>query len=238
MKSFAFWSIIIYGGLILDLSLFYLEISEYIGSGVLYNYSFGTYHKPKRETRIFMFLDMKGSTAIAERLGHEKYFNLLREYYADMTNAILETAGQIYQYVGDEIVVSWTKKEGIYQNNCIRCFEKNVRIFEANRAKYLDRFGLVPEFKAGYHIGEVTVGEIGIIKKDIIYTGDVLNTAARIQAECNTYGAKALISGTLLNELQKEDPIAFDPIGKLILRGKTAPIKLFSVIFDSKKIGF
>lgn len=231
MRSFAFWSVIIYCIVILYVALFYSEMGEYMGNGVLYNYSFGKYHKPKQETRIFMFLDMKSSTTIAEKIGHVKYFDLLKTYYADMTDAILETSGQIYQYVGDEIVVSWSKKEGIYANNCIECFSKISKAIAKNEAYYLERFGVVPEFKAGYHLGEVTTGEIGIIKKDIIHTGDVLNTTARIQAQCNVYNAKALISGDLLGELQKEDSISFSQIGELVLRGKTESVTLHSLKF-------
>lgn len=231
MRTFSFWSIIIYSGIVLDVALFYSEMREYLGNGVIDNYIYGKYHRPKQEMRIFMFLDMKSSTTIAERIGHEKYFDLLKAYYADMTDAILETSGEIYQYVGDEIVVSWTIKEGIRNNNCIRCFAKIATTIESKSEEYLKRFGLVPEFKAGYHIGEVTTGEIGIIKKDIIYTGDVLNTTARIQAECNAYQAKVLISGSLLAELQKEAPISFTKIGELLLRGKNKPVQLFSVVF-------
>ncbi len=231
IQNFAFWSVVLYSAVVLDISLFYAEMRHYLGGGVLYNYSLGKYHRPRQETRIFMFLDMKSSTSIAERIGHRKYFDLLKAYYADMTDAILETSGEIYQYVGDEIVVTWPEKFGIYKNNCIQCLALISEVFEQKQDSYLQRFGLVPEFKAGYHIGEVTIGEIGIIKKDIIYTGDVLNTTARIQAECNTYGAKALISGKLLEELQKEDPITFTQIGTLTLRGKTEAIQLYSVVF-------
>lgn len=232
MQRLAFWSLVIYVGIVLYVALFYSEMRSYLGSnGVLYNYAFGKYHRPRLETRIFMFLDMKSSTTIAEKIGHEKYFDLLKIYYADMTDAILETSGEIYQYVGDEIVVTWTKKKGIYANNCVQCFTKISKTIEQKREEYLETFGLVPEFKAGYHIGEVTTGEIGIIKKDIIHTGDVLNTTARIQAECNSYNAKALISGDLLEELQKEDPISFTQIGALTLRGKKKPIELFSISF-------
>lgn len=232
IQKFAFWSIVLYTGIILDVAIFYSEMREYLGSnGVLYNYAFGKYHRPQQETRIFMFLDMKSSTTIAEKLGHEKYFDLLKTYYADMTDAILETSGEIYQYVGDEIVVTWTKKKGIYTNNCIQCLAKISKTIEQKREDYQKTFDLVPEFKAGYHIGEVTTGEIGIIKKDIIHTGDVLNTTARIQAQCNSYNAKALISGNLLEELQKEDPILFTQIGELTLRGKKKPIELFSIDF-------
>ncbi len=207
-------------------------MEEYLGYGALHNYALAKYHRPKQEIRIFMFLDMKSSTTIAETMGHTKYFDLIKAYYADMTDAILETSGQIYQYVGDEIVVPWSKSEGLYQQNCIRCFEKIVKAFEKKKDWYLDQFGLVPEFKAGYHIGEVTTGEIGILKKDLIYTGDVLNTTARIQAECNTYTAKALISGNLLAELQKKNTITCNEIGALMLRGKQESVVLFSLVFE------
>ena len=67
--------------------------------------------------------------------------------------------------------------------------------------KYNERFGLLPQFKAGFHLGKVTTGEIGDIKKEIIFTGDVLNTTARIQGLCNTYKVDILISGDLVKNL-------------------------------------
>ncbi len=227
VRNFAFWSVIIYAAAALDVALFYSEVNAYLGNGAIYNYSLGKYHKPRQEKRIFMFLDMKSSTSIAERLGHLEYFTLLKTAYADMTNPILETLGEIYQYVGDEIVVSWSLKNGLYHDNCLECFRKIDNIFKERNAYYNKRFGVVPSFKAGYHIGEVTVGEIGIIKKDIIYTGDILNTTARIQDECNTYNAKTLISNDLIKVLPKSDTFLFTKIGSLILRGKTEAIQLF-----------
>ncbi len=232
MGKFAFWSVVLYAGAILDLALFYSEIENYLGNGIMATY-LGKYHRPRKETRIFMFLDMKSSTSIAEKMGHELYFELLKNYYSDMTEAILETYGEVYQYVGDEIVVTWNRKNGIHNNNCIECYRKISEVFEKKKEDYIELFGLVPTFKAGYHIGEVTSGEIGIIKKDIIFTGDVLNTTSRIQSECNTYNAKALVSGQLFDELQKENPISYAQIGTLLLRGKAEAIRLYSVDFNN-----
>ena len=229
ISDYSFWSSVIYTGIILDIALFYSEIETFIGKSVLMNY-LGKYHKPIQEKRIFMFLDMKSSTAIAEQIGHQRYFELLKKYYSDMTNAILETSGEVYQYVGDEIVVTWKEKEGIHKNNCIECFIKISKAISENRDYYFEQFGLVPDFKAGYHIGEVTAGEIGIIKKDIIYTGDILNTTARIQAECNTYNSKILISETLKNKLQNTMSFSFINIEKLVLRGKKEVIQLYKVV--------
>ncbi len=230
--SFAFWSVIIYISVVLSFALFFTEIAEYLGNGVLYNFMFGKYHQPKQETRIFMFLDMKSSTSIAETLGHESYFNLLKTYYADMTAAILATSGEIYQYVGDEIVVSWEENKGIYRNNCVQCFLKISETFVQRKAYYLEKHKVFPEFKAGFHIGAVTTGEIGIIKKDIIYTGDVLNTTARIQAECNNYNTRTLISQDLVDQLSADDSFSFAKVAKLMLRGKKERTQLYHIQFN------
>lgn len=229
ISVFSFWSIIIYTFVILTISLFYSEITNYVGFGVLSNFFLNKYHKPIQEVRVFMFLDMRSSTSIAEHMGHKKYFDLLKKYYSDMTNAILETSGQIYQYVGDEIVVSWPGDVGVSNNNCILCLRKIDADIGRNSDFYEKEFGLVPEFKAGYHIGEVTAGEIGIVKKDIIYTGDVLNTTARIQSECNNHQSKILISETLLKKLTYEVQYKVKKIGNLKLRGKSKSMNLFSL---------
>lgn len=230
-SRFSFWSVVIYAAVIVDVALFFSEVRDYLGSGIFYNYSFGKYFRPRKEIRIFMFLDMKSSTTIAEKMGHEKYFGLIKMYYADMTDAILETSGEIYQYVGDEIVVSWPEHKGLDDNQSLECFRKISNSINNNRDEYLTRFGFVPEFKAGLHLGEVTTGEIGTLKKDIIYTGDVLNTAARIQALCNQYQAKILISEALQSRLTDSQEFLISEIGMLGLRGKTNPMPIYKVDF-------
>lgn len=228
--AFSFWSVVIYITLILNIALLFGEVREYFGADTFFSFIRGKYHQPNLEIRIFMFLDMKGSTTIAERLGHKKYFELIKKYYSDMTEPILESSGNIYQYVGDEIVVSWLKEKGLKDNNCIDCFLRISEQITKHESSYREEFGLVPQFKAGYHIGEVTSGEIGIIKKDIIYTGDVLNTTARIQAECNTYDAQVLISEDLFQSLQNKDETHFTEIGAIQLRGKTGITKLYKLV--------
>ena len=229
LNEFAFWSVVIYAAVIADVSLFFSEVRDYLGSNIFSNFSFGTYYKPKNEIRIFMFLDMKASTTIAEQIGHQEYFQLIKNYYADMTNAILETSGEIYQYVGDEIVVTWLEADGIVRNNCLNCFKKIGDAVLKRKDYYIKTFGFVPEFKAGLHIGEVTAGEIGTLKKEIIYSGDVLNTAARIQALCNTYQTRMLISEPLKEKLMDSDLWEIQEIGTISLRGKAKPMQLFKV---------
>ena len=214
----------------LGASLFYAEISENIGNGILINFFTGKYHSPTEEIRIFMFLDMKSSTAIAENLGHIKYFELLREYYIDLSEAIIEYSGEIYQYVGDEIVISWKYKDGIENNNCIKCFFAMKEDLRKRSDWYIKNFGLLPAFKAGFHFGKVTTGEIGALKKEIIFTGDVLNSTARIQGLCNQYNVDLLISDDLMKSLDLDSEFRIKSLGKNELRGRVENIELYTLV--------
>jgi adenylate cyclase len=228
-NNFVFWSIIIYMGAIINITLFISEVSDNLGQGVLMNFLIGRYHKPREEDRIFMFLDMKSSTTIAEKLGHVRYYKLLNEYYADITEAVLQSSGEIYQYVGDEIVVSWKIKNGLHNNNCLRCFFLIKQLFKSVSEKYMREFGLVPGFKAGLHYGKVTTGEIGVVKKEIIFTGDVLNTTARIQSSCNAYNVDILVSDDLIGKLNSVDEYVLKVIGECELRGRDEKVVLQTV---------
>ncbi len=227
--NFSFWSIEIYIASIIGISLMYAEVSENLGQGVLHNFFTGKYHTPKEEERIFMFLDMKSSTTIAENIGHVKYFGMLKEYFLDLTNPIIQNFGEIYQYVGDEIVVTWTLKNGVFNNRCVECFFEMKKAIQKQKIKYQNQFGLVPEFKAGFHYGKVITGEIGVIKKEIIFTGDVLNTTARIQSLCNGFGVDLLVSGQLIKKLQLRPPFQIKEIGENELRGRGEKIDLYTV---------
>lgn len=231
-STYAFLSVGIYMALTIIVSQFYTEVSESLGHGVLNNFFTGRYHTPQEEERIFMFLDMRSSTAIAERLGHVKYFSLLRQYYSDLSNPIIKYSGEIYQYVGDEIVVSWKLNNGLRNNNCIQCFVAMKRSLKKRMNKYNEKFGVIPGFKAGFHVGKVTTGEIGIIKKDIIFTGDVLNTTARIEALCNPYNVEILISGQLMKKLQLNSHFQLKSLGEHELRGRDEKIELFTILHN------
>lgn len=229
LTSIDFLSTLVSVAFSLFLSLFYAEISENLGHGVLMNFFTGKYHTPTEEKRIFMFLDMKSSTAIAERLGHIEYFKLLKEYYSNFSESIIQYSGEIYQYVGDEIVISWKYEDGISNNNCLNCFFAMKQSLEERESWYMSVFGVSPTFKAGLHFGKVTTGEIGVLKKEIIFTGDVLNTTARIQELCNRYGVELLVSDRLVQNMQIEPRFQSNSLGTIELRGKETNFELFTI---------
>lgn len=230
VTTFAFLSAVIYIATIIIVTLFYSEVSINLGQEVLHNFITGKYHTPIQEERIFMFLDMKSSTTIAEKLGHVKYFEMLGQYYTDLSNPILNHLGEIYQYVGDEVIVSWKLQNGLPNNNCLQCFFAMKDILNKESDKYHKKFGISPTFKAGLHYGTVTTGEIGVIKKDIIFTGDVLNTTARIQGLCNELEVSLIVSGPLLEKLDYKAQYRVKELGEKELKGRDEKIELFTVL--------
>jgi CheY-like chemotaxis protein len=189
-------------------------------------------HKPKEEIRIFMFLDLKSSTTIAEQLGHIRYYNFLNDFFYDVSDPIEKSKGEIYQYVGDEITVSWPMGDSIQNINCIKCFFEIIGVIKKLTDKYKMHYGLVPEFKAGLHYGTVTLGTMGLKKKEMVYTGDVLNTTSRIQGLCNSYNAKLLVSKKLLDNINMTNDYKLKKIGEVSLRGRKNSEVLFSIHSD------
>lgn len=229
ISNFAFWSIVIYIGIVIFFTVFISGIADHLGQGVLVNFVFGKYFSPNQEERIFMFLDMNDSTPIAERLGHVKYFEFLRDYFDDMSDSIIECSGEVYQYVGDEIVISWELQSGLKNENCLRCYYMIDQALKAEKEKYLERYGVLPTYKAGIHCGVVTSGEIGKLKQDILYTGDVLNTTARIQGKCIELDSNFLTSKDLYDQIKNKKLFHFMGKGTHLLRGRKAEIQLYGI---------
>lgn len=203
-----------------------LQVNSKFGQGVFWNIIRGRYNTPKEEKRIFMFLDLNSSTTIAEELGDETYHSLLKDFFADITNPIVDNKGTIYQYVGDEVVIAWNYEDGIENQHCIRCFFDMKLYIQKSKDKYLSRYGLIPSFKAGIHCGRVIAGEVGIIKRDITYSGDVLNTTSRILGKCGELNAEMIASSDLLSEIRLATDYTSRPLGAIKLKGKGREISL------------
>lgn len=218
-----------YYGIVVVMALFIVEVSQKLGQGVLLDFITGRYHRPKQVRRIFMFMDLKFSTAYAERLGHIRYSRLIQECFFDLTSIVARYGARIYQYVGDEVVLTWEVEEGLAHLNCLWAYFAYDAKIRSKRAVYAKNFGMVPEFKASLHLGEVTLVEVGELKKELAYHGDVINTAARIQEKCNEYGAKLLVSEHLKSNVESTDIFHFEGVGDIMLKGKHKSVTLYKV---------
>lgn len=215
---------------IVSFFIYFLEVMKTkIGDRVMFNLIMGKYHNPRVETRIFMFLDMKDSTTHAENLGHIKFSSLIQDSLNDLTPAIIEHKVEVYQYVGDEAVLTWNLSKGFENANCLQVYYTFQHTLNSRKAYYENEYGFVPFFKAGVHLGDVSVSEVGIIKREIAYHSDVLNTAARIQGKCNEFEAKLLISEDLKDKLESPQYFNYDHIGGISLKGKQELVNIYKV---------
>lgn len=228
IKNFVIWLFIVI------LTLIVLMINDKYGPGVFPDYLMGRYFMPKNETRIFMFADIRDATRIAEKLGEQEYFNFLKDFFNDIAPAIMQTKGEVYQYVGDEVVITWKMKNGLKNANALRCYYRMKTIIYKKSVKYYKRYNALPDFKAGIHSGQIMVGELGKIKRDIVFSGDVLNTTARIQAMCNEKGVDILASKAFSDKLAKlPRGVTRVTVGDEMLKGKKEEVSLVTFSRDN-----
>ena len=203
-------------------------VVKMVGRGNFRNWIFGMMNKPREDERIFMFIDMKSSTHIAEKLSHEKFSHLVQDIFNDL--AIVDNyMGEIYQYMGDGAIISWSVKKGLKNNNVLKAFYGFSNLITKREDYYHRKYSLIPKFKAGIHVGKVMVLQVGRIRKDISYNGDTINTTARIESMCNEYNKSLLISGDLHNMIHPKDNYYFKEVGNIRLKGKRKLVDIYHV---------
>ena len=208
---------------------FMRQMSRMLGPGRLGHLFFGRYLRPVEEERLFMFLDLAASTALAEKLGALQFNAFKNDFFYDVAEPVLATRGEIYQYVGDEVVVTWPVKNGRPVGDALRCFFLIEDQVERRRARYLRRYNVVPTFKAGLHGGAVVTSEVGDIKREVVHSGDAVNTAARIEGQCRALGRRVLVSKQVVAWYQPSETLEFEDLGEVLLRGKAEAVHLYSV---------
>ncbi len=229
-NSQLFYSILVYFFIIGSLIEIFYDVDRKFGKGILLKFLLGRYYKPKEEERIFLFMDLKSSTYYAEKLGHFKYSRLIQDCFKDISSAVTKNKAEIYQYVGDEIVLTWKMKNGLEETKCLQVFYDFMEVLEKKKEYYQKSYGMVPVFKAGVHSGKVMVAQVGELKSEIAYHGDAINTASRIQGLCNSYQSRLLVSGNLFNQFKGENlqGINYKYLGEVLLTGKEITTKLYS----------
>ena len=188
------------------------ELTRLIGITVLLSVFLGRYRRPIREERVLLFLDLVGSTTLAEKMGEVRVQDLLTRFFYDIDGAITAHGGEVHAYVGDEVIVTWPV--GIKpQRGPIDCFFAIEDRVAAMAGQYRHAFGLVPEFRAGIHTGPVVVSECGDSRRQVAYFGDAMNVTARLQERCKEAGRSLLVSGELLQLFSPGTDLVVEALG-------------------------
>ncbi len=208
---------------------FLLEVRRKVGPGNLWALFIGKYHRPREEARVFLFLDLKDSTTIAEKLGHARYSQFIRHCFHDLTDLVFEYRAQIYQFVGDEVVLTWKGRDPHAERRSLGMFFAFRDRLAQRRGWYEDTYGVAPEFRGGVEEGLVTATEVGDVKREIAFHGDALNTAARLLELCRDVESPVLVSGRIHDVVAREKEWSTQPKGEITLRGKTEPVAVYGV---------
>ena len=180
---------------------FVLRVRDLMGPRVFASLLVGRYHRAITEERIFLFLDVAGSTRFAEEHGDLAAQTWLGAIFNALALPVRRASGSIDDYIGDMAMVSWSMERGLRDAACLECVFDVLRIVEADAGRWTARFGEVPRFRAALHCGPVVTAEIGLERRKIAYFGDTLNTTSRLEGLAKELGAEIVVSGDLLDRL-------------------------------------
>jgi adenylate cyclase len=210
-----------------------LQVAGLLGRRTFRNLLLGRYRNPRAERRFFLFVDVIGSTAIFERLGALQAHRFLAAVFSAAAEPVAACRGEIYQYIGDEIVVTWTEEEGRGQNPSealpLRCFFLMEESLRNLKDTFSAQFAAEPGLRAALHLGEVIAGEVGEQRRAIVYHGDVMNTASRLEQATRDLGCRFIASADAVQALHSTDDYQLKDLGALKLRGRKEPIRAWAV---------
>jgi adenylate cyclase len=206
-----------------------LGITNIIGPRAFLNFIIGRYHTPIEEKRFVLFVDIAGSTGLAERLGGVAIHRLLDRTFRLLTLSVIDYRGEVLNYVGDEVIVTWPERSGAIECRPLRCFMA-MRDELSRATSQLEReFGVVPRIRGSLHFGPVIVGEIGDLKRAIVFNGDVMNTAARLEELSRNVDGGFLASRAAMQRFDSALPFAVRDLGRLAIRGRADGIDVVGI---------
>ena len=176
-----------------------------------------------------LFVDIAGSTGLAERLGGIAIHRLLDRTFRLLTLAVVDYRGEVLNYVGDEVIVTWSERRGAIDCRPLQCFMAMRDELARESSQFEREFGAVPRIRGSLHFGPVIVGEIGDVKRAIVFNGDVMNIAARLEELSRSVDGGFLASRAAMECFSSVPPFAVRDLGRLPIRGRADGIDVVGI---------
>jgi len=208
---------------------FVRSVNKKFGSRVLLNALLGKYQDPTEEERVFMFIDLRSATTMAEDLGHFSYSAFLRDYFRLVSNCCVENSGEVYQFAGDGVILTWTISTCRKRAKPLNCYRDLIVCFRNTRHRFERKYGTYPQFKVAFHVGRVIATEVGNFGSEMAYHGDALNTTARLQAMCNLLKKEALASESFVRKMPTLEGFRAENQGSYQLKGKKGDLEVYCI---------
>ena len=219
-----FFEILLYASTMSLIAIAVVEVGWLVGFRELRRLLTGRYIRPRQERRVFLMVDMKSSTAAAERLGDLRFHQLLDMFFRNVADAAYDHGAEIHKYVGDEVILSWPEPSAVEGARCALCPFGIARRIERTAERYVRQFGFVPAFRAALHVGDIVAGEMGAMIREIAFVGDTLNTTARLVDVARDTGHDIIVSGDLADLLCPPAGLAIVRLEAARLHGKVRPL--------------
>lgn len=186
---------------------------------------------------VIWFSDLRGSTALADRMARPDYLNLLNSYFDCMAGAILDHGGEVLRFLGDAVlgmfpIAAVTSQPQLCPEHTGACARSIQAAHEA--MKRMDKLNQERhkngETSLGYgialHLGDLMYGNIGVPRRlDFTAIGAAVNETARLEDMCKALHKPILIS----EELARLVPNELISLGVHGLRGVREPHEIFTL---------
>ena len=180
-----------------------------------------------------LFSDIRGFTALAERLGPAGAMALLREHHARMAECVFAHGGTLDKFIGDGLMATFGTPEPA-PDDARRAIECATSMLDALAAWNVERAraGEPPlGIGIGVHHGPVIMGDIGGGQRfEFAVIGDTVNVANRLEELTRSQGTPLLVSDAALSAARAAgaEVAGFTSAGEHLLRGRSAPLRLWS----------
>lgn len=203
-----------------------IRIIHFIGPETLFHLMVGTYHRPVLERKVLVFVDMKDSTALVERLGPVRAKSLIGKFLFDVSKPITNHGGDIYLYIGDGLIAMWDWNVALTDGRVLRAVDEMFATVSHESAVYQTYFDVVPVFRVGVHGGEVVISEQGDTKRAIGIYGETINIAARMEQAAKAHGLCCIVSGDIVAALgTRSNRLHY--LGQEHVHGVSEPIPIY-----------
>jgi adenylate cyclase len=202
-----------------------MRVVDHLGAGTLFHLMVGTYHRPVLRRMVLLFVDINGSTALAQRLGAFETRAMVGKFIFDISRPITDHGGDIYLYKGDGLIALWDWNGAVKRDRLLRAVDAIFNVVERERHEYERRFGQAPSFRIGIHGGDVVVSEQGDTKRGIGVYGDTINIAARMEEAASAHGVGCVISGDVAKAFGEAGGRLLS-LGDEEVKGVTTPVPI------------